>query len=321
MNNGDKIQSTDDDALQTLTHTLLYEGYSLYPYRNSALKNKTPIPFGVVYPKEYCRYNEYAEGEMQTECILAADEKAVIEVIVKFLQINKQVAGMAGEWKAIEREVNPGKLILKNLLKNSVAFPFTFSTENFPHGPANPVHNLTGRLLIDADKIEGKENGFRLTVSVINLTEADSGGDSANDDISNYAFVSTHTIIKTNDGHFISQQDPGTDWSNAVSQCDNRKTWPVLIDDENTTMLSSPIILYDHPEINAKSMGDLFDSTEMEEALLLHVNVLTDEEKKQVANGDFKMQAMIEKVKNVTPEELIILHDKIKNSNPKFFHT
>ena len=44
-------------------------------------------------------------------------------------------------------------------------------------------------------------------------------------------------------------------------------------------MLSSPIILYDHPEVAPESPGDLYDATEIDEILALRVLTLTDEEK------------------------------------------
>ena len=44
-------------------------------------------------------------------------------------------------------------------------------------------------------------------------------------------------------------------------------------------VLSSPIILYDHPAVAPESQGDLFDATEIDEILALRVLTLTDEEK------------------------------------------
>ena len=42
-------------------------------------------------------------------------------------------------------------------------------------------------------------------------------------------------------------------------------------------MLSSPVILYDHPEVAAESAGDLFDATEIDEILTLRTMTLTDD--------------------------------------------
>jgi hypothetical protein len=44
-------------------------------------------------------------------------------------------------------------------------------------------------------------------------------------------------------------------------------------------MLSSPIILYDYPEIAPESPGEFFDGTEIDEILTLRVLTMTDQEK------------------------------------------
>ena len=113
---------------------------------------------------------------------------------------------------------------------------------------------------------------------------------------------------------FISHQNPGEKWEAAIAGCENINTWPILIDESNTTLLSSPIILYDYPQINPQSSGDLFDSTEIEEALLLHVTLLSDDEKQRIAQSDEKLQAMLNKVSQVTPEELINFHSGLKDN-------
>ena len=47
-------------------------------------------------------------------------------------------------------------------------------------------------------------------------------------------------------------------------------------------ILSSPIILYDYPQIAPESPGDLFDGTEIDEILALRILTLTDAEKLEV---------------------------------------
>ena len=81
------------------------------------------------------------------------------------------------------------------------------------------------------------------------------------------ALASTHTILAVRDGAFVSLLDPPDDLREAAAQCDNQGTWPVLAGEEGTTdnLLSSPIILYDYPQIAPESPGDLFDSTEIDE--------------------------------------------------------
>ncbi len=51
-------------------------------------------------------------------------------------------------------------------------------------------------------------------------------------------------------------------------------------------MLSSPIILYDYPQIAPESPGDLFDGTEIDEILALRILTLTDDEKHEMRHAD-----------------------------------
>ena len=80
-----------------------------------------------------------------------------------------------------------------------------------------------------------------------------------------------HTLLAIEDGAFLSLLDPPEDATVAVAACNNEGTWPVLIDEADTVILSSPIILYDHPAVAPESPGDLFDATEIDEILALRV--------------------------------------------------
>nr|MDQ6890377.1 hypothetical protein [Bacteroidota bacterium] len=67
-----------DHILENLTRTLLYEGYSLFPYHRNAIKNQKPIPFGVVYPADYNAVNVHAHSEMHTDCIVTGEGDLII---------------------------------------------------------------------------------------------------------------------------------------------------------------------------------------------------------------------------------------------------
>ena len=48
---------------------------------------------------------------------------------------------------------------------------------------------------------------------------------------------------------------------------------------DDDVLLGAAIVLPDHPQLAPESRGDLFDGTEIEEALLLHVLALCDDER------------------------------------------
>ena len=62
-------------------------------------------------------------------------------------------------------------------------------------------------------------------------------------------------------------------------------TWPVLASTADDVMLGAAIILPDHPQIAPESRGNLFDTTEIEEALLLHVQALSDKSARRSRPG------------------------------------
>ena len=60
-----------DDAVERIANAVLYEGYMLYPYRPSAVKNQQRFNFGVLYPREYCELQAGSDNwQMQTECLV-----------------------------------------------------------------------------------------------------------------------------------------------------------------------------------------------------------------------------------------------------------
>lgn len=87
------------------------------------------------------------------------------------------------------------------------------------------------------------------------------------------AFASMHTIIEVLDGAFVSLIDPPQNLRELARSCANQGAWPVLVGKQGDTdaVLSSPIILYDYPEVAPQSPGDLFDGTEIDEILTLRI--------------------------------------------------
>ncbi len=70
-------------------------------------------------------------------------------------------------------------------------------------------------------------------------------------------------------------------------------------------MLSSPIILYDYPQIAPESPGEFFDGTEMDEMLALRIMTLTDEEKAEMAAVDERAGALLARTEAMAREQLL----------------
>jgi hydrogenase maturation protease len=126
--------------------------------------------------------------------------------------------------------------------------------------------------------------------------------------------VSVHSILEVTGGSFISLLDPPEEFRDAAQSCQNIGCWPVLAGEEGKTdlMLSSPIILYDYPEIAPESSGDLFDGCEIDEILALRILTLTDNEKQEVREGDARARHILERTESLPPEHFQKLHGAMR---------
>jgi hydrogenase maturation protease len=77
-------------------------------------------------------------------------------------------------------------------------------------------------------------------------------------------------------------------------------------------MLSSPIILYDYPQVAPESPGDLFDGTEIDEILALRILTMTDAEKQEIRHGDERARKMLERTEALPMEHLMKLHGTLR---------
>ncbi len=111
---------------------------------------------------------------------------------------------------------------------------------------------------------------------------------------------------------FVSMLDPPPEAAGAVAACVNDGTFPVLVG-SNDVVLSSPIILYDHPEVAPESPGDLYDATEIDEILALRVLTLTEEEKAEARGTDPRSAAIIDRCDAMTPESWERLHGTVRS--------
>ena len=324
------------DAAKKIAEAVLYEGYLLWPYRRSARKNQQRWTFGGVYPRAYSE----ARGEddpwiMQTQCLVLGDGETAVEVKVRFLHVverkvnQKNPEGtlefvdelrVGGErylsWdEATERELAVGRLKLSDLLGSPRQVDIDIPEGSREEPLAEPSGEVVGAVVrgwrslrgvieVGAEPLQG--GLFRVTVRITNTTPW--GGEDRESTLKQ-TFVSTHTALEVEGGDFISLIDPPEELREAAEACENLKTWPVLVGEEGerNMMLSSPIILYDYPQIAPESPGDLFDGTEIDQMLILNVLNLTDEEKEEMRASDPRGREILERCESLSPEELMKL--------------
>jgi hypothetical protein len=129
------------------------------------------------------------------------------------------------------------------------------------------------------------------------------------------ALVAAHLIIGVRGGEFISMTDPPQWAKPEVEACENVGCWPVLAGQGGgrEVMLSTPIILYDHPEVAAQSPGELYDGTEIDEILSLRTLALSDAEKQEARATDSRAAALIDRVEALDAADFGRMHGAIRS--------
>ncbi|MGH9306915.1 MAG: hypothetical protein ACRD0I_08560 [Acidimicrobiales bacterium] len=224
------------------------------------------------------------------------------------------------EWdEAIDRVVEVGPVALapgKKDLVQTFFFPGGSKTELVASGG-----QVVGRVVRTCQPVEGtvriavtaadQGSRFLKVITTVENTTDWTGGSTRRDEIMGSCLVAVHTMLAVDGGLFISLLDPPQEAREAVSRCSSDGSYPVLIG-EGDVVLSSPIILYDHPEVAPESPGDLYDSTEIDEILALRVLTLTDEEKAEARGTDPRSAAIIDRCDEMTPEMWDRLHGTIR---------
>ena len=329
------------DTAKKIAEAVLYEGYLLWPYRRSARKNQQRWTFGGVYPRAYSE----ARGEddpwiMQTQCLVVGDGETTVEVKVRFLHVTERKVGrkdaegtiefvdelrVGGErylsWdEATEREIAVGQFKLSELQspervridipEGTREEPLTEPTGEVVGALVRAWRTLRGTVEVRAEPMRAG-TFIRVTVRITNTTPW-AGED--RESTLKQTFVSTHTALEVEGGEFVSLIDPPEELREAAERWENLKTWPVLVGEEGerNMLLSSPIILYDYPQIAPESPGDLFDGTEIDQMLIMNVLNLTDEEKEEMRASDPRGREILERCESLSPEELMSLSGAIR---------
>jgi hypothetical protein len=339
--------------VEAIVKATLYEGYILYPYRPSNVKNQQRWTFGGVYPSNHAAQDGGYPSCMQTECLVEGDSETEIQAYVRFLHLVRREVGelaapvaelqtsreptvtkvaslKVGEkvfhaWEeAIERDVTASPLTMVRLTGGVVRVPFSFAGHRALEALRDRNGLVSGVLIRTSANVQGEitiaamkiaPTVFRLTVRIANVTNLLTTGSDPHSEAQRHAFTSTHTILNVRGGAFISLLDPPDELKEAAAACSNQGTWPVLVGEEGTadSMLSSPIILYDYPRVAPESPGDLFDATEIDEILTLRILALTDDEKRDMAAIDDRARALLERTESLTAREMVRLHGALRD--------
>jgi hypothetical protein len=278
------------EALEQLVDSLLYEGYALYPYTPGAVKNATPTPFGIVYPPAYASGLASTFDHLELRCALAAPPDAVLRAEVRFL-----IAGGERHRAAAQRVELPGAMV------GALAAA--------PAEKEIRVQGESGAPLVVgmALGVAPLDKGLHLvTLRIENRTMVRSGLDRGG--ALARSLISTHPIVEAHGGRFFSSLE---------RHCQSVNTFPILASPDDDVVLGAAIVLPDHPQIAPESRGSLFDGTEIEEALLLHVQALSDAEREQIERQDPAVREMVTRAAAATPQDIVALHGRVTLRDPQ----
>ena len=309
---------------------VLFEGYLLYPYRASAQKNRLRWQFGVLTPPGF-------PGEpdrSRTEVLLERRPGAVLHLRLRFLQLRaRSVHDTDGRpvdelvdgddrhfpWEeGVPREVDAA-IPVDGPGEHTVPFglPAEHTSEPVTGGRVERrCLPLNGRLVVATEPLPGPYDVLRLRIDVVNDSACPDGA--PREVALRTSLIAAHTLVAVTTGGFLSATDP-PEWAlRATRALDNRHTWPVLAGPEGRSdlLLSSPIILADHPQLAPESPTDLFDGTEIDEILSLRTLVLTEEEKAEARATDPRAAAVVDAVDAMPPEIWERLHGAIRTVRP-----
>ena len=297
-------------GVDELVSSLLYEGYALYPYTPGAAKNSTPTPFGIVYPPGYAESQPAAFSMLRLECVLRGGPEAKLTGSVRFLQA-------AGErHKGVERRLDPGTATLAELARDGVGGEFEFGAEDAEGAPP-----LRGRVRIRAELLGPELARVKLCVHNDSEVGPTEGEEPTRAEGLRRSLLSVHPMLEVEEAAqgagFVSPLERDGEAGEAVEASESVNTFPVLVGDSERAVLGATIMLPDHPELAPESLGNLFDNTEIEEALLLHVQALSDEEREGISEQDPAVREMIERADKVSNDEMLGLHGRLTYKEPE----
>jgi hypothetical protein len=331
------------EIAKRVADAVLYEGYMLYPYRPSAIKNRQRWSFGILYPPAYEEVRTGTErAVMHSEVLVRGDASARIQVQLRFLHLKtRQVFAVKdGERTPVESLEAYGSLVescdqaderlvevnFDNADGQSSQEDFSFAGSIDRDGTNYADEELVAEIEQAQQEVSGTvttssariaPDCFKVTIDVENKSTQSSDGTSREQALLR-SLLSAHLILTITDGEFISLLDPPEQFSETVKACHNVGNFPVLVgnEGERAMMLCSPILLYDYPQIAPESAGDFFDGTEMDEMLTLRVMTLTDSEKNEMRFANDHARALLERTERTAREQLERTHGAIRSMRP-----
>lgn len=314
------------DDVRAICDTVLYEGYLLWPYRKSALKNQRRWTIGsLAAPGCDPSLATEAAASMLLE---TPENSADVRITMRFLHLVERDVVQDGESvpqvrvsgqlyqsgeESAEREVTLDYRVGEDEPAKKT-FTIDGGSCEQPAGEASSVvlrrrwQRLTGELHIACEPV--LPGVHRINVRLCNTTTPQRHADPRV-----HGFTSAHVVLHCAAGGFVSAIDPPESLRDVVAASSCEGLYPVLIGQPGATdtILAAPIVLYDWPQVSPESPGDLFDSTEIDRLLVLSVLSMTPAEQEEMAATDPKAREILNRCSALSTEDLLRLHGTLRD--------
>jgi hypothetical protein len=127
------------------------------------------------------------------------------------------------------------------------------------------------------------------------------------------ALIADHLLLRVDGGRFLSLTDP-PEWARPLAQARTHDgIFPVLgPGSDDSVMLASPIILYDHVELAPESETTFYDALEVDELLSLRTMTLSEDEKREMRGTDPRTAMLLGEVDSMPADLWDRLHGTVR---------
>jgi hypothetical protein len=211
-------------AAEKIADAVLFEGYILYPYRPSSIKNQKRWNFGTLFPRGFVETEVPDEAwSMHAEILLHGDQASKVTARVRFLELGSRDEEVKPAWEegfvrmrdleaplqeicdGVERDFDLGEL----------------TAAERERAPSLHRHNpMVGNISMHAERLS--KGLYRLCATFANESPG------SHSSFRRSAFVSAHLLLHVDSGEFISLLEPEESLKAAVCECKQRGVFPVL---------------------------------------------------------------------------------------------
>lgn len=312
------------EAARDLADAVLYEGYVLYPYRAGSMKNQVRFQWGVVMPPDVVAQDPSESSSQRTEVLV--DGRGDLTVTVRFLQLQHRSVerGTRDHFRPVERldvgdatytpfdEAVPCELDVSVGDDGGECVLEVEGGRDVEH-LSDPDGSVRGRLVRVREPlrlgvtthVERPDSPYAvrvLSVRVDNRTPPP-GPDThirrgpERPAWLRRALIADHLLLRVDGGRFLSLTDP-PEWARPLTEARTHDgLFPVLgPGSDDSVVLASPIVLYDHAELAPESETAFFDALEVDELLSLRTMTLSEDEKREMRGTDPRTATLLGEV-------------------------